>query len=247
MNTESTVAKQWTERELDRLPVEDRFRLRGLETTRLDTLVDAAFAFALTLLVISFDDLPSTYAELVTALKRIPAFVASSAILIWFWIRHRRWSRRYGLENSRTIVLSIALVLVILIYVYPIRTLFESLFAFFSSGYLPSTFRVESSEEMRGVTAIFSLGFFAMSLVFVLLYRATLNNSSQLALNQHEFATTKNNTLAWAIASVFSMLSILLALVLPAGWVPVAGFMYFALGLAMSLPERLSRRRAAVK
>ncbi|CAN5847200.1 hypothetical protein BH23GEM9_BH23GEM9_04520 [soil metagenome] len=39
------------------------FRLRGLEMTRIETFTDAAFAFALTLLVISMDP-PSSLAEL---------------------------------------------------------------------------------------------------------------------------------------------------------------------------------------
>ena len=59
MNTHATANKLWTEKELEGLTVEDRFRLRGLEVTRLDTFVDAAFAFVLTLLVISFDAIPS--------------------------------------------------------------------------------------------------------------------------------------------------------------------------------------------
>jgi hypothetical protein len=41
--------------------------LRGLEVTRLDTFVDAAFAFALTRLVISFDEIPSGISEKLAA------------------------------------------------------------------------------------------------------------------------------------------------------------------------------------
>ncbi len=92
MNTHATAGKQWTETELDSLTVESQFRLRGLEVTRLDTFIDAAFAFVLTLLVISFDEIPSNYAEMMAAVKRIPAFVASFALLMMFWLPHRRWS-----------------------------------------------------------------------------------------------------------------------------------------------------------
>ena len=92
MNTHATAGKQWTEAELDSLTVESQFRLRGLEVTRLDTFIDAAFAFVLTLLVISFDEIPSNYAEMMAAVKRIPAFAASFALLMMFWLPHRRWS-----------------------------------------------------------------------------------------------------------------------------------------------------------
>ena len=48
--------------DLTTLPREDGFRLRGQSVTRLETFVDAAFAFALTLLVIAGDDLPDSFA-----------------------------------------------------------------------------------------------------------------------------------------------------------------------------------------
>ena len=89
MSTHATAGKQWTETELDGLMTEDHFRLRGLEVTRLDTFIDAAFAFVLTLLVISFDEIPSTYAEMLAAVKRIPGFAASFAVLMMFWLQLR--------------------------------------------------------------------------------------------------------------------------------------------------------------
>ena len=43
----------WTDEALAALPVKQGVRLRGLEMTRLETFCDAAFAFAVTLLVIA--------------------------------------------------------------------------------------------------------------------------------------------------------------------------------------------------
>lgn len=43
---------QWTVEDLAKLPREDGFRLRGQQVTRLETFVDAAFAFALMALMI---------------------------------------------------------------------------------------------------------------------------------------------------------------------------------------------------
>jgi hypothetical protein len=56
--------------DLTQLPVEDGFRMRGQQVTRLETFVDAAFAFSLTLLVIFYNALPDTVAELAHALRR---------------------------------------------------------------------------------------------------------------------------------------------------------------------------------
>ena len=242
MTTHATSDKQWTETELDGLAVEDQFRLRGLEVTRLDTFIDAAFAFVLTLLVISFDEIPSNFADMVDAMKRIPAFAFSFSALMMFWLAHRRWSRRYGLENARTIPLSLALVLMVLIYVYPLRTIFELTFSSLSGDYLSSSFRIENTDEGRGILVFYSAGFFAISLVFNQLYRFTMRSSTLLALNQIELRITRFKMHAWAVAASFGLLSILLALVVADAWVSVAGYIYFALIPAMQLPSFLDRR-----
>lgn len=76
------------------------FHHRGKEMTRLETFADASFAFAITLLVISVGKIPQNSEELILALKKVPAFALSFASIIWFWIGHRKWSRRYGLEDN---------------------------------------------------------------------------------------------------------------------------------------------------
>jgi len=96
MTTHATSEKQWTQTELNGLPVEEQFRLRGLEVTRLDTFIDAAFAFVLTLLIISFDEIPSTYPELMLAVKRIPAFAFSFMIVMMFSASAHQPSLRSG-------------------------------------------------------------------------------------------------------------------------------------------------------
>ena len=45
--------------------------------------VDAALAFAVTMLVISFDAIPTDFDERVGAIKGIPAFVMAVVQLVW--------------------------------------------------------------------------------------------------------------------------------------------------------------------
>lgn len=242
MNTHAVAGKQWTETELDSLTVENQFRLRGLEVTRLDTFIDAAFAFVLTLLVISFDELPSNYSEMLEAVKRIPGFAASFAILMMFWLQHRRWSRRYGLENLKTILYSLVLIFVMLVYVYPLRMIFEGMFSNLSGGYLPTSFQLEAYVELRMIFVFYSIGFLAMSLLIAQLYRAAIGNSALLALNKFELRRTRIDMQVWALAAGLGMFSVLLALVLPDAWVVVAGYVYFAFFLVARLPSYLDRR-----
>ncbi len=246
MNTHATAGNQWTEAELDSLKVESEFRLRGLEVTRLDTFIDAAFAFVLTLLVISFDEIPSNYAEMLVAAKRIPAFAASFATLMMFWLQHRRWSRRYGLENSSSILLSLTLIFVVLVYVYPLRMITEGMFTQLSGGYLPISYSIETYDELRMIFVFYFAGFFAMSLLISQLYRTAMHSSTLLALNQVELRKTRFHVQFWGLAASFGLVSILLALVLPDGWITVAGYMWFALIPAMLLPSYLDRRRHGV-
>ena len=56
------------------------FRRRGDRTTRLEAFVDAAFAFALSLMVIAVGSVPRSPEELSVALKGVPAFAAC------FWL-----------------------------------------------------------------------------------------------------------------------------------------------------------------
>src|SRR5690606_32797830 len=89
---------------------------RGREVTRIEAFVDAAFAFAVTLLVISFDAIPDSAEALVEALKGVPAFAASFALLAMLWWTHADWSRRFGLDDGRSVLLSLLMVFLVLVY-----------------------------------------------------------------------------------------------------------------------------------
>ena len=110
----------------------DGFRLRGLDMTRMETFTDAAFAFALTLLVVSLDP-PTTMRALRATLAYVPGFVISAVLLMVFWNGHHRWSRRYGLDDRATIVLSCVLVFTVLVFVYPLRYMSNAITGFMAS------------------------------------------------------------------------------------------------------------------
>jgi len=245
MNTHAAAEKRWTEEELNALTVENSFRLRGLEVTRLDTFVDAAFAFVLTLLVISFDDIPSSIPEMLAAVKRIPGFAASFAILMMFWLQHRNWSRRYGLENPKTILHSLLLIFVMLVYVYPLRMVFEGMFSNLSGGYFPTSYEIETYLDLRLIFLFYSVGFLFMSLLVSQLYRLAMRSSGSLGLNSIELRKTKIEIQVWTLSASFGLLSIVLTLTLPDAWVVTAGYMYFGLIPALRIPAFLDQRRNA--
>ncbi len=67
---------------------------------RLDNFVDAAFAFALTLLVIAGAEPSFSYSDLIEGIKRVPAFAAGFALIGLFWFVHVSWRRAGGRNDS---------------------------------------------------------------------------------------------------------------------------------------------------
>src|SRR5438045_9453132 len=150
--------------DLDALPQLVGFRLRGIEMTRLETFIDAAFAFAITMLVIAAQQIPDDIETLLAAFKNVPAFVASVIVLGIFWRGHWLWSRRYGLEDGISIFISWAMIVTILIYMYPLKAIFSSMWFLLSSGRVGHTLGPHSESEIRALFAIFAVGVSAMTL-----------------------------------------------------------------------------------
>jgi hypothetical protein len=71
--------------DLDALPGLRGFRLRGMQMTRLETFIDAAFAFAISMLVIAAQQIPDNIQALLAAFKNVPTFVCSIAVLGIYW------------------------------------------------------------------------------------------------------------------------------------------------------------------
>jgi uncharacterized membrane protein len=219
-----------TKEYVEQCPLEDGFRCRGMEMTRIEVFVDAAFAFALTMLVISFDHIPETWGQIVEALKGIPAFVFAVVQLVWIWYVHNKWSKRYGLENATTVALSAALLIVVLIYIYPLRIMAEGMFRWLSNGYLPSNFRIETIDELAGLFVFMGIGFFCLSMVFVLMYRYARSLQSQLRLSAYEIHETRTLEILWMVIASTGLVTAVTAMTFPDPLVPFSGFTFALIG-----------------
>jgi len=198
--------------------VDHGFRMRGASPTRVDAFVDAAFAFAVTLLVISIGHVPQSVGDLVQALRGVPAFAASFYIVSRFWQAHRAWSRHYGIEDAYGVRLSLALVFLMLVYVYPLRMVADLTFASFSGGALEETpIVVHSVSDLRTIYVVFGIGYALTGAIFVLLHRHALNLADALALTPAERIRTRTICRRWTGVIALACLSALLAIVLPMG------------------------------
>ena len=225
----------WTEEHLAQLPVSSGFRLRGLEMTRLETFCDAAFAFAVTLLVIAGGGIPRSYADLLTALKGVPAFAASFAAIASFWWAHRLWSRRFGLEDGVTTLISLAMVMVMLVYVYPLKMVFSAFAAYASGGRLPTEFVLTDPRDMLGLFVVYGVGFAAQTGMLALLHLRGLKAGDELGLDDVERLRTRQEIVMNLVLGGTGVASAIWAVVMPPPVAVYAGFLYMTLPMTMPL------------
>ena len=222
--------------DLSGLPVDGGVRQRGVQVTRLETFVDAAFAFAVTLLVVSFDAMPQSFAELHDALRRLPAFLAGFAILALFWQAHHRFSRRFGLEDGTIVFASLTLVAATLFYVYPLRMVMSAAMGFFTGGWAPSEFRVGSFTEFRLIFVIYGVGFAVLAAIIAWMNLHALRRADALRLDAAERLAARSEVVMHLVLVACAALSIATALLMPArmDWTQaLPGMVYGLLGIVM--------------
>lgn len=226
-------------------PPASALRERGAEVTRLEAFVDAAFAFAVTLLVISVDAIPDSIERLIVAVKGIPAFAASFLVVVLFWKAHASWSRRYGLDDAATTRLSLLLVFLVLVYVYPLKMLFSSFFAWISQGWLPAGFVISTWRDVQTMFVVYAVAWSTMGLVIVALYRHAWSLRDALELNAEERIELQVRGTCWLLAPATGLLSLALALLVEPTSPLMVGLpgMAYALMWTRGLVARQVRRR----
>ncbi len=225
------------------------FHLRGRENTRIEAFTDAAFAFAVTLLMIGGGHVPVNIAELIDAVKGVPGYAASFALLCLFWHAHYIWYRRYGVEDGRSVVLSLVLVFLVLIYVYPLRMMFTAAFMSVGGRAAPGAFVPQAWSDMQAMFVIFGVAYASMSGVLLLFYLHARKLGADLGLDAGEIEITRAGILRWSINAGVGLASGLLALAIPPYSPGIAftlpGLTYWVLVLSGPLLRRRLRLRLA--
>src|SRR5437763_9039093 len=86
------------------------------------------------MLVIAAHQIPDNTQALLAACKDVPTAVCSIAVLGIFWRGHWLWSRRFGLEDGVSVLISWALIVTILIFIYPLKAIFGASWPLLSHG-----------------------------------------------------------------------------------------------------------------
>src|SRR6059036_3376875 len=229
---------------LDSLPRLRGFRLRGIAMTRLETFIDAAFAFAISMLVIAAQQIPDNIQALLAAFKNVPTFVCSIAVLGIFWRGHWLWSRRYGLEDSVSILISWAMIVTMLIFIYPLKAIFGAMWHLISSGQIGQPFSLHTTvSQARTIFAIYALGLIAISAEILLLNFRAWQLREPLRLNAREQLMTRGELSGWSIPVGVGLVSLVLALTLPVEQIQWSGWVYFSMIILVPLHDYYLKRR----
>ncbi len=231
--------------ELDSLPRLRGFRLRGMEMTRLETFIDAAFAFAITMLVIAAQQIPDDIASLLGAFRNVPTFICSIAVIGIFWRGHWLWSRRYGLEDGVSIFISWAMLVTILIYIYPLKAVFGAMWYSLSDGQVGQRIGRVTESQGRMLFAMYAIGFTAIAFEILLLNLRAWQLREPLRLNARERLLTRGELVGWSIPVSVGVVSLVLALILPRSEIGWSGWVYFSMVLLVPLYRRRRRRTLA--
>ncbi|MDQ2823939.1 MAG: TMEM175 family protein [Verrucomicrobiota bacterium] len=231
--------------DLEALPRLRGFRLRGMQMTRLETFIDAAFAFAISMLVIAPQQIPDNIDALFGAFKNVPAFVTSIVVLGIFWRGHWLWSRRYGLEDGASIFISWAMLVTILIYIYPLKAIFGSMWFLLSDGRVGQALGLRLDTQARALFAIFAVGFTVIALEIVLLNLRAWQLREPLRLDAREKFITRSEILGWSLPVAIGLVSLVLALTLPIEQIAWSGWVYFSMIILVPLHSAWRKRRLA--
>jgi hypothetical protein len=221
----------------------DDFRHRGKEIARIEAFSDAVFGFSISLLIVALE-VPQTFSELRHIIYGFLPFLCTAALVFLFWYQQYRYFRHYGLNDTTTIWLNAALLVVILFYIYPLKFLF-SLLLMFATGVdlFPKAAEqgllVLRPEDLPQLIVLYSAGYALVWGIFYVLYRRAWHLRSLLDLNAYETLDTQKQLRGAGLNAGIGAVALLLAsLKAPL----LSGYCFFLIPVVLLLNEWAFRK-----
>lgn len=210
------------------------FRHRGKEPGRLENFSDAIFALAITLLLISTSP-PTNFSQVKRFVYELFPFLVCITLIILIWHEHFQFYLRYGLHNSRILVLNTLFLAIVLFYVYPLKFL-TKIIILFPIGFLVGDQQLLTelkgmirAQDMGQLMIIYGVGAASVFLVLMYMYRYAYRKADELQLTELERFDTKTSIRTNLLMAVVPVASVILATIFINSWLagPLAGFIYF--------------------
>jgi uncharacterized membrane protein len=227
------------------------FNWRGKEITRIEGLSDCVFGFAVTLLIISLE-VPKTYGELYVILRGLPSFAVCFVLLMLVWHDQYIYFRRYGIEDSRTVVLTLTLLFIVLYYIFPLKFLWTVLMSpltdliFGATGDAAKAF--SNIYDVAHLMMLYHIGIMAVYVVFTLMYSHAYKKREEIELNPVEVHDTRASIIDSLFFVGLGVLGILVILILGPEFSGISGMMYpvFIAPFFAIMGKRNGKKRAAL-
>jgi uncharacterized membrane protein len=202
---------------------------RNYEIQRIETFSDGVFAFAVTLLIVSLE-VPKNFEELMVNIHGFFAFGVSFVLLVLIWSEQHKFFRKYGLEDDWTIILNVALLFLVLFYVYPLKFLFSLAFNAGNQGKSPIT-----DAQVPSLMEIYALGYIAIYFLFTLMYLHAYKRADFLKLTTIEKFDCKTITYKQIIVVIVGCCALFSAMLVPQKYAGFTGFVYVLIGPALTI------------
>ncbi len=211
----------------------DNEHKRNYEIQRIETFSDGVFAFAVTLLIVSLE-VPKNFEELMINMRGFFAFGISFLILVFIWVEQHKFFRNYGLEDNWTITLNVALLFLVLFYVYPLKFLFTLVFSneIYAGKQIP--LRITDA-QVPLLMQIYDAGYIAIYFLFTLMYIHVFRKADFLELTAIEKFDCKTNIHKQLIMVVVGICSFICALLLPLPLSAYSPFIYVLIGPVLTI------------
>ncbi len=211
--------------------------------SRLEEFSDAVFGFALTLLVLS-STVPRSYDQLTALMKGLPAFACCFALLVWIWYEHQTFFGRYPVADGRTLLLNSALLCVVLIYVYPLKFMFDAFMSqVFGLDVATNPLIPMRLHELANASILYGLGFFVMTGLFTLLYLNAYRQRGQLELTAIEAFDARRLAGHHLISASVGLFAMLFAIFAPLSLVFLSPSSFALMGPAHALYGKWAGRK----
>ena len=186
------------------------------DTNRIEAFSDAVFGFAATLMVITIDTNASFSNLIQTNKANWVTFAVTFFVLVALWKVHYNFFRRTKYMDNWIITFNSVLLFVILYYIFPLRSMLNSLMGKESQTW----------ESLSSLFAFYSGGFVLIFLSFSLMYYRAYKKTSSVGDSLNLLFYTRH----FAIYVIVGLLSIVLATMGVGIQFGLPGFIYVIIG-----------------